>query len=129
MRDAFQTSSTRSSTTSRMAGLVREAVPEATAALLDGDAERAEQVISNDVEIDDLREKLEEHSFELLSLQNPVAGDLRMLVARCGWSASSSGWATSSVHVAKIARLRVPDVAVPDRGASRRSRGWPRSPR
>ena len=32
---------------------------------------------------------------------------------RCGWSPSSSGWATSSVHVAKIARLRVPEIAVP----------------
>jgi phosphate transport system protein len=97
-----------------MARLVREAVSEGTAALLEGDAQRAEQVISNDVNIDNLREKLEEHSFELLSLQNPVAGDLRMLVASLRMVSEFERMGDLAVHVAKIARLRVPDVAVPD---------------
>ena len=97
-----------------MARLVREAVSEGTAALLEGDAQRAEQVISNDVQIDNLREKLEEHSFELLSLQNPVAGDLRMLVASLRMVSEFERMGDLAVHIAKIARLRVPDVAVPD---------------
>jgi phosphate transport system protein len=97
-----------------MARLVREAVSEGTAALLDGDAERAEQVISNDVAIDALREKLEEDSFELLSLQNPVAGDLRMLVASLRMVSEFERMGDLAVHIAKIARLRVPEVAVPD---------------
>ncbi|MEO7943281.1 MAG: PhoU domain-containing protein, partial [Marmoricola sp.] len=82
MRDAYtdQLDSIRDDLV-RMARLVREAVAEGTAALLEGDALRAEKVISADAEVDALRIKLEERSFELLSLQNPVAGDLRMLVA------------------------------------------------
>jgi len=97
-----------------MARLVREAVSEGTAALLEGDAQRAEQVITNDVQIDALREKLEEDSFELLSLQNPVAGDLRMLVASLRMVSEFERMGDLAVHIAKIARLRVPDVAVPD---------------
>src|SRR3978361_2576633 len=97
-----------------MARLVREAVSEGTAALLEGDAQGAEQVISGDAQTAALREKLEEHSFELLSLQNPVAGDLRMLVASLRMVSEFERMGDLAVHIAKIARLRVPDVAVPD---------------
>ena len=45
------------------------------------DAEIAEKVISDDAAIDAARERVEERSFELLALQQPVASDLRMLVA------------------------------------------------
>ena len=97
-----------------MAGLVREAVTEGTAALLEGDGPKAEKVISQDQRIDDLREEIEEHSFELLSLQNPVAGDLRMLVASLRMVSEFERMGDLAVHVAKIARLRMPEVAVPD---------------
>ena len=96
-----------------MAQLVRAAVGRATTALLEGDAKLAEEVISADDQIDALREKLDEHSFELLSLQNPVAGDLRMLVASLRMVSEFERMGDLAVHVAKIARLRVPDVAVP----------------
>src|SRR6187551_3552263 len=96
-----------------MARLVREAVVEGTGALLEGDAPRAERVISDDARIDALREQIEEHSFELLSLQNPVAGDLRMLIAALRMVSEFERMGDLSVHVAKIARLRVPEVAVP----------------
>ncbi|MET0838486.1 MAG: PhoU domain-containing protein, partial [Marmoricola sp.] len=97
-----------------MARLVREAVSEGTAALLEGDAHGAEEVIRNDVNIDNLRVKLEELRFELLSLQNPVAGDLRMLVASLRMVSEFERMGDLAVHVAKIARLRIPEVAVPD---------------
>ena len=97
-----------------MARLVREAVAEGTVALLEGDALRAERVISGDARIDALREQIEERSFELLSLQNPVAGDLRMLVASLRMVSEFERMGDLAVHIAKIARLRVPDVAVPD---------------
>ena len=71
-------------------------------------------MISDDARIDALREKIEEHSFELLSLQNPVAGDLRMLVASLRMVSEFERMGDLAVHIAKIARLRVPDVAVPD---------------
>jgi phosphate transport system protein len=96
-----------------MAQLVRVAVGRATSALLEGDGKLAEEVISADAEIDALREKIEDESFELLSLQNPVAGDLRMLVASLRMVSEFERMGDLAVHVAKIARLRMPEVAVP----------------
>src|SRR6476646_4747473 len=66
---------------SGIAGRVEDAVRLATSALLTGDAEIAERVISADVEIDRARERVEDKAFSLLSLQQPVAGDLRTIVA------------------------------------------------
>ena len=61
---------------------VQEAVVRSTRALLTADAEIAEKVISDDALIDAARERVEEQrSFELLALQQPVASDLRMLIA------------------------------------------------
>ncbi|MDT9594157.1 phosphate signaling complex protein PhoU [Nocardioides zeae] len=96
-----------------MAGLARVSVAEATKALLTGDVAVAEQVISDDATLDRLREGIEEQAFSLLSLQAPVAGDLRIVVAALRMVAELERMGDLSVHVAKIARLRVPDLAVP----------------
>jgi len=93
---------------------VQEAVAQATEALLEGNAEIAEQVISNDVKIDLARERVEDLAFSLLSLQQPVAGDLRTLVAALRMVSDLERMGDLAVHVAKIARLRVPERAVPD---------------
>jgi phosphate transport system protein len=93
---------------------VQEAVARATLALLTADAEVAERVISDDAAIDAARERVENKSFELLALQQPVARDLRMLVAALRMVADLERMGDLSVHVAKVARLRVPLVAVPD---------------
>lgn len=115
MRDAFsdQLDSIRDDLI-QMAQLVRQAVRSGTEALLEGDAALAERVISDDSKLDALREHLEERSFEVLSLQNPVAGDLRMLVASLRMVSEFERMGDLAVHVAKIARLRVPEVAVPE---------------
>jgi phosphate transport system protein len=96
-----------------MTSLVGTAVSQATRALLEGDGGVAEQVISEDAAIDALRHQIEEHSFELLSLQNPVAGDLRMLVASLRMVSELERMGDLAVHIAKVARLRLPEVAVP----------------
>lgn len=92
---------------------VQEAVGRATRALLTADAEIAEKVISDDAIIDAARERVETRAFELLALQQPVASDLRMLVAALRMVADLERMGDLSVHVAKVARLRVPQVAVP----------------
>jgi phosphate transport system protein len=100
-----------------LAGICRQvevAVRQATAALMTGDAAIAEEVISADIEIDHARDAVEEAAFELLSLQQPVAGDLRMVVAALRMVSELERMGDLSVHVAKIARLRVPEVAVPE---------------
>jgi phosphate transport system protein len=93
---------------------VEAAVRHASTALLEGDAALAEQVISGDAKIDDARERVEENCFTLLSLQQPVASDLRVIVSALRMVSELERMGDLSVHVAKIARLRVPEVAVPD---------------
>ena len=95
-------------------GEVETSVRHATRALLDGDAEVAEKVIAADAKIDAARERVEDTAFSLLSLQQPVAGDLRVVVSALRMVSELERMGDLSVHVAKIARLRVPDVAVPE---------------
>ncbi|GAA4813412.1 phosphate signaling complex protein PhoU [Nocardioides caeni] len=100
-----------------LAGICRRvqiAVSEATAALMTGDAAIAERVISDDIEIDRARERVEETAFGLLALQQPVAGDLRTVVAALRMVGELERMGDLSVHVAKVARLRVPAIAVPE---------------
>ena len=92
---------------------VQVAVSRSTHALLTADAQVAEQVISDDAALDAARERVERKSFELLALQQPVASDLRMLIAGLRMVADLERMGDLSVHVAKVARLRVPEVAVP----------------
>jgi len=93
---------------------VEVAVRDATEALLTGNVELAEQVISRDAVIDASRERVEDTAFSLLSLQQPVAGDLRTIVAALRMVSELERMGDLAAHVAKIARLRVPEIAVPD---------------
>lgn len=100
-----------------LAGICRDvdgAVGLATTALMTGDVSVAEKVISADIEIDRARERVEDSAFELLSLQQPVASDLRTIVAALRMVSELERMGDLSVHVAKIARLRVPALAVPE---------------
>lgn len=97
-----------------MCGLVETAVREATVALMTSDAIVAERVISADAVIDARRERIEDASFSLLSLQQPVAGDLRTIVSALRMVSELERMGDLSAHVAKIARMRVPHVAVPE---------------
>jgi phosphate transport system protein len=115
MREAFQDQLDAIFTDlAEICGQVEVAVRRATEALLSGDAATAEQVISADEAIDHNRERIEDNAFALLSLQQPVAGDLRMIVSALRMVSELERMGDLSVHVAKIARLRVPNVAVPD---------------
>lgn len=96
-----------------MTAAVRTAVLEATDALLDANAEAAESVISGDRDIDQARELIEEQSLHLLATQQPVATDLRQLVATLRMVADLERMGDLSVHIAKVARMRMPDIAVP----------------
>ena len=99
---------------SDICGQVEVAVREATKALMSGDVTLAEAVISGDKAIDVARERVDDTAFALLSLQQPVAGDLRVVVSALRMVSELERMGDLSVHVAKIARLRVPAVAVPD---------------
>jgi phosphate transport system protein len=97
----------------RMTQLVRTAMERATRALLDGDLSGAEQVISDDPQVDALREDLEERTFQMIARQQPVATDLRLLVTTLHLSADLERMGDLARHIAKVARMRYPEIAVP----------------
>ncbi|MDQ1744202.1 MAG: phosphate transport system protein [Pseudonocardiales bacterium] len=96
-----------------MTHLAGTAMQRATEALLTGDLHVAERVVSDDTAIDALRADLESKTFQLLSLQQPVATDLRMLVTTLHLVADLERMGDLALHVAKVARMRHPDIAVP----------------
>lgn len=98
----------------KMTGLVQVALREATSALLNADLAKAEDVISADARIDSLHDDLETRCFSLLARQAPVAGELRTVVAAMRMVADLARMGDLSAHIAKIARLRYPDQAVPE---------------
>lgn len=97
-----------------MTNLVGTAVEEATRALLDADVQLAERVISNDADIDRRQALVEEQIFELIARQQPVASDLRILVGALRMVADLERMGDLAEHIAKVARLRYPDHAIPD---------------
>ncbi|GAA2112659.1 phosphate signaling complex protein PhoU [Microlunatus panaciterrae] len=97
-----------------MSQMVSTAVREATNALLEADIHSAEQVISGDDKIDDLQADIEARAFSLLARQAPVAGELRTVVATLRMVTELERMGDLAAHVAKIARLRYPEHAVPD---------------
>ena len=97
-----------------MSEAVQVAVRQATKALLDADLAVAEQVISDDIRIDQLHDELEVRCFSLLARQAPVAGELRTVVAAMRMVADLARMGDLAAHVAKIARLRYPEKAVPE---------------
>jgi phosphate transport system protein len=96
-----------------MTRLVGSAMSRATTALLDADLTLAESVISADDAVDALYRQTEERAFEILARQQPVAGDLRVVVTGLRMVADLERMGDLALHVAKIARRRYPASAVP----------------
>jgi phosphate transport system protein len=97
----------------QLADAVAVAMNRATTSLLDADLDMAESVIAGDAVIDSLAQDLEERMFELTVRQQPVASDLRSLVAALRISASLERMGDLAVHIAKAARLRYPNQTLP----------------
>ena len=98
----------------QMSQLAAQAMERATKALLEADLTLAEQVISDDDEIDALRRDLENRAVDVLARQQPVATDLRQLVTALRMSSDLERSGDLARHVAKLARMRYPEVAVPE---------------
>jgi phosphate transport system protein len=64
-----------------MSGEAEAALGLAVEALLERDADKARQVITNDRAIDNMEMEVEEQCINLLALQQPMARDLRMLTS------------------------------------------------
>jgi phosphate transport system protein len=96
-----------------MTHLAASAMTRATTALLDADVRLADSVITADAEIDARREQLDLKSFDVIALQQPVATDLRVVVTSMRMSSDIERMGDLARHVAKVARLRYPESAVP----------------
>jgi phosphate transport system protein len=96
-----------------MANSVGSAMSKATTALLDADVAVADLVIEGDEHIDAVRQGIEERCFTLLARQQPVATDLRMITTAMRIVGDLERMGDLAVHVARLARMRFPDHAVP----------------
>jgi phosphate transport system protein len=96
-----------------MTGLVASALNQATTALMNADLQLAERVIAADDKVDALQKALDARALDLLARQQPVAGDLRTIITSLRMSADLERMGDLARHVAKVARLRYPEIAIP----------------
>jgi len=110
----YEELSALSSQVGDMCGLAADAMEHATQALLRADLSVAEQVIADHEHIAAMSLRAEGSAVKLLALQQPVAGDLRTIVSSIHVGADIERMGALAVHVARIARLRHPECALPD---------------
>ena len=97
----------------KMTALVRQAINSASTALLTADLQLAEKVIAEDQAIDNIQQNLDERTINIMARQQPVASDLRRLVSSLRISADLERMGDLAHHIAKLARMRYPNSAVP----------------
>src|SRR6202022_1139427 len=97
-----------------MCGKAGAAMERATQALLQADLVLSEQVITDHEQISAMSVRAEDAAFVLLALQAPVAGDLRAIVSSIQIVADVDRMGALALHVAKIARRRHPQHALPE---------------
>ena len=115
MRDAFHEDLDKiSDQLVTMTTMVATALERATTALLEGDRTVAESVIAADDDIDTLRREIDDLAVDLLASQQPVATDLRMVVTAMHMSSDIERMGDLARHIAKVARMAAPNLAVPD---------------
>lgn len=97
-----------------MATLVNQAMSDATKALVGADLTLAEKVIAADDVIDQMQHDLDARTINLMARQQPVASDLRTLVTGLRMSADLERMGDMAHHIAKSARMRYPNSAIPE---------------
>jgi phosphate transport system protein len=88
----------------RAAAMVTEGIPRTTEVLLGNDLDGARAVIEDDDELDYLSVEIEELSIRLMALQQPMASDLRAVVAALKLNGEIERSGDLAVNIAKAAR-------------------------
>ncbi len=96
----------------RLGAHVTEAVPRGTEALLDADLDAAQALIDHDDVVDALAIEIEEECYRVLTLQAPVASDLRAIIAAIRMVSEIERSADLMVNVCKATR-RIYPVELP----------------
>jgi phosphate transport system protein len=94
--------------------MVSESIVKSSKALLTADLKLAEEVIATDAKIDDYQHDLDTRIIDIIARQQPVASDLRALITALRMSADLERMGDLSHHIAKVARLRHPNNAIPN---------------
>ena len=97
----------------QLAGLTGEAIGACTEALLGADLSAVERLIGNDTRIDTLKEQVEFRVYELFATQQPMAGDLRTLLAVLRILQEIQLTADLTVTIAKATRRLYPGQLAP----------------
>ena len=97
-----------------LAQMVSDSIHKATQSLISADLQLAEEVISHDVKVDNYQHELDSRIIDIIARQQPVASDLRALVTALRMSADLERMGDLAHHIAKVARLRHPNSAVPN---------------
>ncbi|MDK8691807.1 MULTISPECIES: phosphate signaling complex protein PhoU [Gardnerella] len=100
----------------RMAELVAKAMNDAGSALLNADLEAAQTVIDKDADLDALEASTIDQCLTLLARQNPVATDLREVVATMRLAATFERMGDLTSHIAQITRRTWPESAIAQEG-------------
>ena len=96
-----------------LTAMVSASMTKATTAILSCDLKLAEEVIATDVKIDDYQHETDSRIIDIIARQQPVASDLRALVTALRMGSDLERMGDLAHHVAKVARLRHPNSAVP----------------
>jgi phosphate transport system protein len=97
----------------KLAAMTGEAIGASTQALLDADLAIAERVIAEDGVIDERKESMELRVYELFATQQPMAVDLRTLIAVLRIVQEIQLTADLTVSIAKSARRLYPGQLAP----------------
>jgi phosphate transport system protein len=89
----------------RLASMVDVAIEKSVASLARLDRAEAERVIFGDKAINDLRYSIEDTSIHLIAMQQPIAGDLRFVIAVLMVASELERMGDYCVGIAKITKL------------------------
>jgi phosphate transport system protein len=96
-----------------MAELVEHALDTATTALLRADSALADSVLATADQADAAQREIDQHAVGLIARQQPVATDLRAIIAYLRASTDLERMGVLATHIAEIAAQRHPAHAVP----------------
>ena len=97
----------------KLSGLTAEAIGAATQSLLDADLSSVERIVADDARIDELKETTELRVYEIFATQQPMAVDLRTLLAVLRILQEIQLTSDLAVSIAKATRRLYPGELAP----------------
>ena len=97
-----------------MCDTVAAVVEGASTGLLEGSLQSAQHALSLSDELDEVKNRATKRAVQLLSLEAPVARDLRQIVSSIYIIEDFDRMASLAMHIASMARRRHPDLVVPE---------------